>query len=94
MIMDEDNYIAHYGILRRSGRYPYGSGGNTQEYPWGSGATQTIRNRTFLDTINEMRRQGLSDTEICRGFAMSTTQLRAARTIARAEQAQSKITMA
>ena len=28
MIVDEDDYLAHYGILRRSGRYPYGSSGN------------------------------------------------------------------
>ena len=40
MIRTEEEHLAHYGILRRSGRYP-----------WGSGGTQTQRNRSFLDII-------------------------------------------
>ncbi len=28
MVITEEAYLAHYGILRRSGRYPWGSGGN------------------------------------------------------------------
>ena len=28
MKMDEDNYFAHYGTPRKSGRYPWGIGGD------------------------------------------------------------------
>lgn len=80
MIIDESDYLAHYGILRKSGRYP-----------WGSGDDQSTRNRTFLDTIDAMRRDGMSDPDIAKGFDMTTTQLRAVRSIAINEQKQARI---
>lgn len=83
MKLTEDQYLAHYGILRKSGRYP-----------WGSGGTQSKRNRDFLDTVADLRRQGLTEAQIAEGFGISTTQLRAARSIARAEQKQQEINMA
>jgi predicted transcriptional regulator len=82
-VMKEEDYLAHYGILRKSGRYP-----------WGSGGTQNQRNKMFLDTVEELRGQGMKDTEIARGFDMTTTQLRALKSIARAEQKQSRINLA
>ena len=27
-VIDEEDYISHYGIKRKSGRYPWGSGNN------------------------------------------------------------------
>ncbi len=60
MEMTEEAYLAHYGVLRRSGRYPWGSGGN-----------QNKRNKAFLDVIADMRKQGISDTDIARGFSTS-----------------------
>lgn len=83
MELDEEAYLAHYGILRRSGRYP-----------WGSGRTQEERNRTFLSTVDGLRREGLKDTEIARGFGITTTQLRAARSIAKNAEKQAQIGMA
>lgn len=83
MELSEEEYLMHYGILRKSGRYP-----------WGSGGTQEERNRTFLDTIDGMREKGMSDTEIARGFDMTTTQLRAARSIAKNAEKQAEINMA
>lgn len=90
MIVDEENYLAHYGILRRSGRYP-----------WGSGSTQSARNKSFLEYVDSMRRAGLSKTEIARGIGMefhegdekavSSTVLRAAMSIAKNEQTAAKI---
>lgn len=77
MVIEEEDYLAHYGILRRSGRYPWGSGA-------GSG-TQMGRNRKFLDVIDELRAKGMSDTEIARGFDMTTTELRAVKSIARTQ---------
>ena len=83
MKLTEDQYLAHYGILRRSGRYP-----------WGSGGTQSKRNKMFLDIVEDMRKQGMSEAEIARGFGISTTQLRASKSIARNEQKQQQINMA
>jgi hypothetical protein len=82
-VMKEEDYLAHYGILRKSGRYP-----------WGSGGTQNQRNKMFLDTVEELRGQGMKDKDIARGFDMTTTQLRALKSIARAEQKQSRINLA
>jgi hypothetical protein len=80
VIRTEEEHLAHYGILRKSGRYP-----------WGSGSSQTTRNRSFLDIIDAQKQAGMSETEIARGHGITTTELRAAKSIARAEQKQSRI---
>lgn len=79
MIIDEDDYLAHYGMLRRSGRYPWGSGGDAMQ-----------NHRSFLGMIEAMRAEGLSDTQIARGFGLSkeefsTKDFKALRTIANNE---------
>ncbi|HKU53633.1 MAG TPA: hypothetical protein VJQ25_14270, partial [Nitrospira sp.] len=66
MIISDAEYLAHYGILRKSGRYP-----------WGSGGTQEARNRTFLETIQQHEKDGWSQVEIARNYGMSTGDLRA-----------------
>lgn len=53
MQLEEGEYLAHYGILRKSGRYP-----------WGSGSNPTQRSKSFLDIIEGHRRNGLSDAQI------------------------------
>lgn len=83
MIIDEENYLAHYGILRRSGRYPWGSGGDV-----------ATRSKSFFDHISELRRQGMSDTEIARGFGMTTTEFRDVTSIAKNAKRQADINMA
>lgn len=86
--MKEADYLKHYGILRKSGRYP-----------WGSGASVEKRSQDFLGMVAELRKQGLSDTEICKGFSsekekFTTTDLRAAKSIASNELRQGKINQA
>jgi DNA-binding CsgD family transcriptional regulator len=81
--ISEEAYLAHYGILRKSGRYP-----------WGSGGTQSQRNKDFLAYVEDMRRQGLSEAQIAKGIGISTTQLRASKSIARNEQKQQQINQA
>ena len=75
---DDENLSAelkHYGILRRSGRYPWGSGNNS--------STPSRRARTFLEMVDELEAQGLSRSEIARGLGLdSTTKLRQTVTIA------------
>jgi hypothetical protein len=53
MQIAEDDYLMHYGILRRSGRYP-----------WGSGKDPNQRSQTFLDIVDGHKKAGLSDKEI------------------------------
>lgn len=83
MLVDEENYLAHYGILRKSGRYPWGSGGSSES-----------RSRDFLGMVKTLRDQGLSEVEIANGFGMTTTQLRNSNTIARNVQKQAQINAA
>lgn len=71
MIIDEGAYLAHYGILRKSGRYPWGSGGNVVQ-----------RSRDFQSIVEELRAKGVKDTDIAKMFEMSTTELRATNSIA------------
>lgn len=76
LVVDEGTYLAHYGVLRRSGRYP-----------WGSGGPAKASNRGFLDYVEELKRGGMSDTDIVKAMNLeSTTQLRAAKSIAKNEQ--------
>lgn len=77
--VSNDDYLAHYGIQRKSGRYP-----------WGSGNDEETRSRDFLGTVASLRKKGLSDVEIAKGMALytedgkpwSTTEFRAAKSMA------------
>lgn len=93
MIIEEEDYIKHYGILRKSGRYPYGSGGHNegQLYPWAGSSSENVRNSGFLSHVEALRAEGMSEVEIARGLGIPTTQLRAAKTIATNQQRQHKI---
>src|SRR5690349_9045379 len=77
-VTDDENFLAHYGILRKSGRYP-----------WGSGGSVDVRSRSFLDHIAELRKSGMKDTDIAKAFSspdhpFTTGDLRQLTTIARA----------
>ena len=50
-----EEILMHYGMPRRSGRYPWGSGDNPYQH---SG--------DFLSRIDELKSQGMSDTEIAK----------------------------
>lgn len=69
--------MMHIGILRKSGRYP-----------WGSGANPHQRNKAFLDYVADLQAKGLSEAEIARGVGITTTQLRAAKAIAKTAKRQ------
>jgi hypothetical protein len=84
VIVDEGSWLAHYGVLRRSGRYP-----------WGSGGPAKASNKGFLDYVAELKSQGMSDPEIVKAMKLeSTTQLRAAKSIAKNEQKAADIAQA
>lgn len=82
-VFSEDDYLAHYGILRKSGRYP-----------WGSGGPEYASNKSFLGYVAKLQKQGLSEAQIATGMGINTTQLRAAKSIARNEERQANINMA
>jgi DNA-binding CsgD family transcriptional regulator len=58
--VSEEDYLAHYGIQRRSGRYP-----------WGSGQNPNQRSRTFLDIIDKHKSEGLSEAKIAELYSPS-----------------------
>lgn len=69
----KDDELYHFGVLRKSGRYP-----------WGSGANPEQRSRTFTRMADELKAQGLSEAEIAKGLGLdSTTDLRAVRSLAK-----------
>jgi hypothetical protein len=83
-LIDEDDYLAHYGILRRSGRYPWGSGGpETNAGP-----------HSFLAYVDGLRKQGLSEKEVAAAVGSTVAELRAAKSIANAQKKQADIAQA
>ena len=79
--------LAHYGVKRRSGRYP-----------WGSGDTPYQHSGDFISRVDELRKSGFTytdletgktykgDTAIAKYMDMSTTEYRAYVTIAKNER--------
>jgi hypothetical protein len=89
LILEEEDYLEHYGILRRSGRYPWGSSG------WGKGPQVSEdynkRNKIFLDFIKDLKKQGLSEKQIAQGLGASINELRAAQSSASNQERQANI---
>lgn len=70
-----EEILMHYGMPRRSGRYPWGSGDNPYQH---SG--------DFLSRIDELKKQGLSDPEIAKSMGLTTTQYRTQKSLAKDER--------
>lgn len=73
--MNHAEELLHYGMPRRSGRYPWGSGENPYQH---SG--------DFLSRIDELKSKGLSETDIAKAMGLTTTQYRAQKSLAKAER--------
>lgn len=65
MDLVEEDILMHYGVKRRSGRYPWGSGDN----PYQHGGD-------FLARVEELRRLGKTEKQIADELHLSTTDLR------------------
>lgn len=86
MPTQEEQELWHEGVLRKSGRYP-----------WGSGDTPYQRSKSFLSVIEELEKKGMTPTEIVKGLAMydntpgapgginSTTMLRSVKSTAKGQ---------
>ena len=70
-----DEILQHYGMPKRSGRYPYGSGKDPYQH---SG--------DFLSRIAELKKEGLSETEIAKAMGLTTTQYRSQKASAKDER--------
>lgn len=94
MLVTDEEYLMHYGILRKSGRYP-----------WGSGRNKLQRSKTFLDIIEQHQKvDGMSLAEIAKAYSpvdkdgnvipatrMTTNDIRALKSRAIAEVKQEQI---
>lgn len=60
-----DDILMHYGVKRRSGRYP-----------WGSGKEPYQHSGDFLSRVESLKKQGFSEKEICTELGMTSTDYR------------------
>ncbi len=70
-----EEILMHYGMPRRSGRYPWGSGDNPYQH---SG--------DFLSRVDELKEEGLTEKQIAESFGLTTTQFRAQKALAKDER--------
>lgn len=72
--MLENDELKHYGMPRRSGRYP-----------WGSGEDPYQHSRDFLSRIEDLKKQGWTETpeNIKKEFDLTTTQYRTEKALAK-----------
>lgn len=76
-VAEEIDILMHYGMPRRSGRYPWGSGDNPYQ-----------RTGDFLGRIEELKKQGWSETpeNIKKEFGLTTSQYRIEKALAKDER--------
>lgn len=91
----ETSDLAHYGMPRRSGRYP-----------WGSGEDPYQHNRDFIGRVEKMREEGYTyfdektgkmytgDTAIAKGLGLTTSQFRTELSICNSERRMLKVARA
>lgn len=75
--------LYHYGIKRRSGRYP-----------WGSGVKKSRNASDFLSTVDVLEKDGFNEKQIAEYFGLQTKQLRAYKSNAHNEVRAAKAAMA
>lgn len=75
-----DDELSHYGMPRRSGRFP-----------WGSGKEPYQRSGDFLARIEELTNNGLRESEIADIIGLTTTQYRTQKSLALEERRQLQV---
>ena len=78
MLGGDDEYLEHYGIKRRSGRYPWGSGDDPYQHT----------NGDFLSRVEELKKTGWKETpeNIKTTFGMTTSQYRIEKSICKSDR--------
>lgn len=84
-MFEENEELLHYGMPRRSGRYPWGSG----EDPYQHG-------RDFLSRVEELKKNGWTETpeNIKAEFGLTTTQYRVEKSLAKDERRMQQVARA
>ncbi len=77
MNLKDENFLMHYGVKKRSGRYPWGSGDNPYQH---SG--------DFLSRVEELKKMGFTEKQIADDLGLSTTELRVQKRAASHERRQ------
>lgn len=75
-----EDILMHYGVKKRSGRYPWGSGDNPYQH---SG--------DFLSRVEELQKTGMSEKDIAETIGLSTTDLRMQMRLAKHERRQLEV---
>ena len=84
-------FLQHEGVLRKSGRFP-----------WGSGNDPYQRNKSFLQYVDELSKKGLTDAQIAEGMNLmkadgrpfTSTDVRALKSIAKTANREADISRA
>ena len=71
----DDEELLHYGTPRHSGRYPWGSGDNPYQ-----------NSNDFLSRVEELKKEGLTESEVAKSMGVSSTRLRALVSLAKKER--------
>ena len=76
-ISESEDDIMHYGMPRRSGRYPWGSGDNPYQH-----------GQDFLSRVEDLKKTGWTETpeNIKEAFGLTTTQYRTEKALAKDER--------
>jgi DNA-binding NarL/FixJ family response regulator len=72
--------LLHYGMPRRSGRYP-----------WGSGKDPYQHSGDFLSRVDELTKKGMSEKDIAESMGLTTSQLRTQKSLAKDERRQLEV---
>ena len=79
-----EDILMHYGMPRRSGRYP-----------WGSGEDPYQHSGNFVSRVQELRKQGMSETDIAKAVGCeNTSELRTQYSLARASMRADRVATA
>lgn len=70
-----EDILMHYGVKRRSGRYP-----------WGSGEEPYQHSGDFMSRVDELKSQGFGEKKIAETMGLSTTELRMQLRVAKHER--------
>jgi DNA-binding CsgD family transcriptional regulator len=75
--MNDEEFLQHYGMPRRSGRYPWGSGDDPYQH-----------GEDFLSRVEELKKKGWTETpeNIQKAFGLTTTQYRIEKSISKDER--------
>ena len=69
--------LNHTGTPQHSGRYP-----------WGSGDAPQQRHKTFLGTVRDLEKKGISEVDVAKGLGIKTTELRIKKSLAKDKKTQ------